>query len=123
MQITSIEKKILISMYHGSSKTEAIANDLNMPYKRVKNAKNRILKKLNVNNWYNAIRVSFEKKILNKNEYNSLDIIKEVRKTSLKINNIDYELINNDHKIKLIIYKEIIEFYNKLEYNVLLKRF
>jgi hypothetical protein len=123
MQITTIEKKILVSMYHGSSNTEAIANDLNMPYKRVENAKNRILKKLNVNNWYNAIRVSFEKNILNKNEYTSLDILKEAKKTSRKIDNINYELISNDDKIKLIIYKEIIEFYNKLEYSVLLKRF
>ena len=119
--ISKVEKKYIELVYKGFKKTDEIAVYLKIPEKKVLSIQHRIFDKLVVHSWYMVIRRSFELGILSADEYCSLDIKAEIDKTTQRIKKIDFSQCDDNVKFK--IYNELIELYNKYEYNILLKQF
>jgi len=122
MRISIYERRYIEMIYKGKYKTNEVASTLMITKGKVLNMKLRIFKKLAVNSWYNAIRRSFELNILKRENYSSFDIDDEINKTTERIKKINFSN-NNDTLVKLKIFFELVDFYNKYEYETLLKQF
>lgn len=123
MNFTKPEKTLLELVYNGTNSTSEIAEILNRTNKKVLATKSRIFKKLSVNSWFNAIRKSFEYNLLGKKYFKTINIESEIDKATMLITKINLSKENCDHNIKLEIYNELINLFNKYEYSFLLNQF
>jgi len=123
MNIYSNEKKLIELIYLGNNNYEEISSILNITEKKVIKMKKNIFRKLQVNNWFNAIRKSFEYNILPKSKYRSLDINLELENTINSIKNMKDYKSKSDSEIKLKIFYKLVKLYSMREYDILLRQF
>ena len=122
MRVTNKEKEFLKQIYIGNTDKEILIENLKITEVKLIKLEKRIFKKLAVNNWYNAIRISFELNILSREDFSTLDLNKEVIEAKENLLKIKFQDFKTDSIIKLLIFQELIELYNKYEYDVLLKK-
>ncbi|MEP1488514.1 MAG: hypothetical protein ABJK28_08805 [Algibacter sp.] len=108
--------------YEGVDK-ENIAKELEFNNKKEHAEIERlILNKLFVNNLYNAYRRAFSLQLLDREEFMSVDLEKEVSTFSIKIIEILFSIGVSDKEKELKIYLALLAFHMKIEYSCLLKK-
>ena len=121
MKITLKEKKLIEYVYRGIHSEELLAKKLKVSINDISNMRLNILKKLSSNSWYNAIRKAFQMNLLDKDLYCDINLLQEIETCVQNILAIDPANYKSDIDIKLKIYLELIDLYNKYEYSYLLR--
>ena len=89
------------------------------------NLKKSIFIKIGVSNWFCARRKFFQSNILKTNTLQKIYLENEIQKCTLIIFNLfnSYDIFEKDEKEKKwLIYKELINLYNKVEFYYLLNK-
>lgn len=124
MRITLKEKALIEMIYLGMGDDKKIGRALNVSVKEVVQMKHNVLKSLEANSWYNAIRRAFQLNILDKQKYATLNLESEIEACAeriLEIKSQGKQCGLHDLEIQLQFYEEFINLYNTVEYDYLLR--
>lgn len=114
------EKRMLKLKFKGENNA-AIEKQLNLKKADVIDVNYNIFLKLKVEDWFNSFKKAFQFRLIDKAEFKTLNLELEALKLAEQIMHI---MVNNKLIFKekeLVIYSELIAFYNKIEYDYLLK--
>ncbi|WP_299363541.1 hypothetical protein [Winogradskyella sp.] len=81
-----------------------------------------VLRKLKANCWYNALRKVFQMKMLNTNDFDSIDLQIEVEKIANNINNRVHQKLYRKKEKVFYIYIELLNLYMDIEYKMLFEK-
>ncbi len=120
MKFNQTEKRLIELAYNQGSEMGTLSRALKLKETEINHITQKLFKKMSVNCWHNAIRRAFEIGLLSRSRYSTLDLEVEAEAFVERICNLDLNKYNSDLEAQLAIYYELVDLYNKYEYNYLL---
>ncbi|MDO5968916.1 LuxR C-terminal-related transcriptional regulator [Flavivirga aquimarina] len=117
----NLKEKSYLELKFKGLPSSFIIEELKLSIDEVSALKKSIFQKLKTHEWFNSIKKGFNYGILNRQDYLSLDMYTEALDCASKIMAIKSFTNLTDKEKHLVVYHQLIDFYNVLEYNCLLK--